>query len=64
MVLFVDPGTTWLVHLLAGNARIDGGVGLPPMDGGDTALLEALGERKRYVLDGGGEVLIARLVPR
>ncbi|WP_460812372.1 HutD/Ves family protein [Luteimonas pelagia] len=64
MVVFVDPGTSWLVHLLAGDARIDGGPGLPPMAGGDTALLEARDARRRYVLDGGGEVLIARLVPR
>jgi environmental stress-induced protein Ves len=64
MVLFVEPGTTWLVHLLAGDARVDGGEGLPPMASADTALLEACTGRQRYVLDGGGEVLIARLVPR
>ncbi|MCD9029250.1 HutD family protein [Luteimonas sp. BDR2-5] len=60
MVLFVDPGTTWAVHLLGGHARVDG-VASASLAGGDTALLEAPGRRTRHVLDGGGEVLLARI---
>lgn len=60
MMLFVDPETSWVVHLLAGRARFDGDAALPPMATGDTALLHGQA-RGRYVLDGGGEVLLARI---
>ena len=61
MVVFVDPGSTWVLHLLAGGARIDGGVPLPPLAMGDTALLTAPAGRARYVVDGGGEALLVRI---
>jgi len=61
MLVFVDPGSTWVVHLLAGRARIAGDAGLPPLAMGDTALLATPDARVRYVLDGGGEVLLVRI---
>ena len=63
MVIFVDPGSTWVVHLVAGQARFDATSGLPALEAGDTALLEAGDDRRRYVLDGGGEALLIRLDP-
>jgi environmental stress-induced protein Ves len=64
MVIFADPHTTWAVHLLAGQARFADDSGLPSLNAGDTALLQAGQTRLRHVLDGGGEVLLARLQPR
>ena len=64
MVIFAEPGATWAVHLLAGQARFADDSGLPAMEAGDTALLEAGDTRLRHVLDGGGEVLLAQLRPR
>ena len=62
MVVFVEPGSTWAVHLLAGQARFADASGLPPLAAADTALLVGTGEmRQRFVIDGGGEVLVIRL---
>ena len=63
MVIFAEPGTTWAVHLLAGQARFADDSGLPGLNAGDTALLAAGEQRLRHVLDGGGEVLLVRLQP-
>ena len=63
MVIFVEPGSTWVVHLIAGQARFDATSGLPALAAGDTAVLEAGDDRRRYVLDGGGEALMIRLEP-
>lgn len=64
MVVFVDPGSTWALHLLAGQARFADDSGLPPLETADTALLVAAdGVRQRFVLDGGGELLVIRLQP-
>jgi environmental stress-induced protein Ves len=60
MVFFAEPGTTWALHLLAGEARFDAGSGLPPLRAGDTALLAAP-RRTRHLLDGGGGLLVIRL---
>lgn len=62
MIVFVDPGSCWLVHVLAGVAELggpDGGV----LSAGDSACLRAGDERARYVIDGGGELWLARLSP-
>jgi len=64
MVIFAEPGATWAVHLLAGQARFADDSGLPAMEAGDTALLGAGDTRLRHILDGGGEVLLAQLRPR
>ncbi len=61
MLFFSDPGTTWAVHLLAGQARFDSSSGLPPMWLGDTALLVAAEGRQRFALDGGGQLLAIKL---
>jgi len=61
MLVFVDPGSTWVVHLLGGHARIRGNTVLPALAAGDTALLTANGARARYVIEGGGEALLARV---
>lgn len=63
MVIFADPGTTWAVHLIAGQARFADDSGLPPLAAGDTAILEATGRRLRHVLEGGGEALLVRIAP-
>lgn len=64
MVLFVDAGETWAVHLLAGDARFADASGLGRMQAGDTALLHAEAGRARHVLDGAGEVLLVKLEVR
>jgi len=63
MVVFVDPGSTWVLHLLAGRARIDGGSSPDWLAQGDTALLTAGDARARYPVDGGGEALLVRIDP-
>lgn len=64
MVVFVEPGETWALHLIAGQAHFADASGLPDLAAGDTALLQAGEARQRHVLDGGGELLVARLSQR
>lgn len=64
MVIFAEAGTTWAVHLLAGHARFADDSGLPALEAGDTAILQAGGERLRHVIEGGGELLLVRVSPR
>ncbi len=63
MVLFVDPGSTWAIYLIAGHARFADDSGLPDMAAGDTALLQADDKRQRYVLDGAGEAILTCVQP-
>ncbi|MDQ3617536.1 MAG: HutD family protein [Pseudomonadota bacterium] len=63
MVIFAEPGTTWAVYLIAGQARFGDDSGLPPLAASDTAMLSAGDERLRHVLDGGGEALVIRIAP-
>ena len=64
MVLFVEPGETWAIHLLAGQARFADDSGLGEVNCGDTAILRASHGQTRYVLDGGGEALLIRIGTR
>lgn len=64
MVIFADAGTTWAVHLIAGQARFADASGLQDLAAGDTALLKAGRVRLRNVLDGAGEALVIRLQQR
>jgi len=61
MVVFVDMEETWAVHVLAGHARFADDSTLGQLALGDTAVLESAGARRRFVLDGGGEVLLIRI---
>jgi environmental stress-induced protein Ves len=63
MVIFAEAGTTWAVHLLAGRARFADDSGLPALEAGDTAILQAGAERLRHVVEGGGELLLVRVSP-
>lgn len=60
MFFFTEPDAAWAIHLLAGQAQFDTASGLPPLEAGDTAWLAA-GERQRYALHGGGELLAIRV---
>lgn len=61
MLVFVNPGEAWAVHVLAGQARFADDSGLGAMQMGDTAILVADGKRTRHALDGGGELLLIRI---
>lgn len=62
VVVFADADETWVLHLIAGQARFADGSGLPDLAAGDTAVLGAQNStRERYALDGAGEALLIRL---
>ena len=63
MMVFAEPHDTWVLHLLAGQARFAGESGLGDLMAGDTALLPGGDARRRYMLDGGGELLVMRISP-
>ena len=63
LVLFVERGETWAIHLMAGRARFADDSGLGEVNPGDTAILRSPSARARYVLDGGGEALLIRITP-
>jgi environmental stress-induced protein Ves len=63
MVIFVEPGETWAVHVIAGHARFADDSGLAALQMGDTAILGAPEQRRRHVIEGGGEVLLVRTRP-
>jgi uncharacterized protein len=64
MVLFVEPGEQWAVHVLSGTARASNGNDREIAAMGDTLLFSASSARARFALDGGGEVLVIRLRSR
>lgn len=61
MLFFAEPGIAWAIHLLAGQAEFDKDSGLPALWAGDTALLVDGETRRRYMLEGGGEILAIKL---
>lgn len=63
MLVFVAPGETWALHLLAGHARFAGEARAPLLEAGDTALLRAGTMRARAAMDGAGEALLVRVSP-
>lgn len=60
MFFFTEPDVAWAIHLLAGQADFEGETSLAPLAAGDTAWLAA-GERRRFALHGGGELLAIRV---
>lgn len=62
MVLFVEPGETWALYMLAGSASCESES--PYLfEQGDTVLLQAGQSRQRHVVEGGGEILLVRILP-
>lgn len=64
MLFFTAPGTTWAIHLMSGRARFDADSALPPLEAGDTAMLIDHDARRRYRLEGAGELLSICLTVR
>jgi environmental stress-induced protein Ves len=64
MVFFAEPGATWAIYLLAGQATFNADCDLPPMAAGDTAVLRSEADHRRYAMEGNGELLVAKLVVR
>lgn len=64
MVFFAEPGVTWLAYLIRGQAAFKDLARPLRLEQGDTALLlpDAEGP-SRLILEGGGELLLARLAP-
>lgn len=60
MLFFAGGAETWLLYLRSGQAWFDAASGLAPMAQGDAAVLAATA-RRRFLLDGGGELLAMRL---
>ncbi len=63
MVVFVEPGQAWALHLVAGHARFADVSALGALAAGDTAILRADATRGRHALDGGGTLLVVRIDP-
>ncbi|MEO5566533.1 MAG: HutD family protein [Luteimonas sp.] len=63
MLVFVEPGDTWALHLLGGTAHFSAGAAGNAMVVGDTALLRSGRGRRRYMLEGGGELLVICISP-
>jgi uncharacterized protein len=61
MLFFPETGVQWLIHLIGGRARLKDRPDIDPLDSGDSLLLEASPDGKRAILDGGGELLLARI---
>ena len=59
MLFFGEPGVTWVLYVLAGQVHTRGG----RLDAGDAACI-ALAPGQRDVIDGGGELLLAKLQAR
>ncbi len=64
MLFFAEPGVSWFVYQLAGRAEIRDQAQPAMLETGDSALLQPSGRSHRLVLDGGGEVLLARIATR
>lgn len=63
MLLFVERGSRWAVHVVAGRVTVDEGRAVPLLERGDSLLLEAGTARGRHLLEGGGELLLLRMEP-
>jgi uncharacterized protein len=64
MVFFDAPATDWLILLVGGQARLQAGEQRLELAAGDAAHLRCGGSERRAILDGGGELLLARLTRR
>lgn len=64
MVFFAEPGVRWLVHLMQGQAHFKDLARPLHLAQGDSAMLSPDPDGpSRRILDGGGELLLARIAP-
>ena len=65
MMFFAEADVSWFVHLLSGQAQIKDEARASALATGDSAWLQpSSGGGHRLVLDGGGEVLLAKIETR
>lgn len=65
MVFLPDANVQWLVHVVGGRARLKDRADVAPLEQGDSLLLWSDAQRReRAILDGGGELLLARIARR
>ncbi|MGH8104691.1 MAG: HutD/Ves family protein [Arenimonas sp.] len=64
MVFFSEKGVTWAIYMLSGIAQFKDRLQLSRMQQGDSALLLPDEIGGRLILDGGGEVLLVKLVSK
>lgn len=61
MLVFVEPGSSWLIHVFAGQANARGDGQVQPAETGETLLIESPGlARERIVIEGGGELILVK----
>ena len=63
MVLLPEPAVRWFMHVVAGGARVVADGESLDIAQGRSAWVDAAGAQGRIVLDGAGEVLLARITP-
>lgn len=63
MVLFAAPDEQWLVHVLAGHAAVGDGERVLHLGAADSALIAPCAARRRSMIEGGGDLLLARMRP-
>jgi environmental stress-induced protein Ves len=64
LLIFAEPHSTWVIHLLAGRMSLPGNGPTLAFDQGDSLRLENAGEqRQRLLLEGGGELLLISFGP-
>jgi environmental stress-induced protein Ves len=65
MLVFADPGCEWLIHVFAGHATARSSTQQIEANLGETLFIDgALAERERVVIEGGGELVLVKFVPR
>jgi len=64
MVLFPEAGVVWLAHLVSGAAKARSGSDVAEIAIGDTLRIDfASREDGRVVIEGGGEIVLVKLMP-
>ena len=61
MLFAPSAADLWFVHVVAGSARIEHRGALPEIVAGESLLLEADGDAGSVAIDGGGELVVAKL---
>jgi len=63
MMFPADADTVWFVHVAAGFARVERQSELPEIGAGESLLIEPVGDSGSIVIDGGGELVVVKLMP-